>query len=175
MKVLGAARRAFSVLAANPVIFVGSSVVSGFGFVLILAQSLGRVGIALSYGSILVNPFLMGGLYGAVEIALERSPRIDDLVSEAKTNYVDLLVVTLLVAALSFVAVFALVIAAAFVGIGYVALTSALLPSVRGSVLVFAPLVPFYLLFVIALVLAYAVFQFFDVAVVVDDETALDA
>lgn len=174
MGALSAARHAASTLGRNPVLFVVAAAFAVVQVPQILLQWVGLplVASVFNIATVVVTPFLIGGIYGMAWEGLDGTTSLGTFWRSGRENYVRLLVASIFFALVVFVI--------AFVGtflVVLVALFTAGAASLEGGVGAGALLVPALVALAIALVVlvAAALLQFYEAAIVVDDEDVLDS
>ena len=174
MSAIAALSTAASALRQNPVIFAVALLFSVVSSVSILLQFLGGVlEIAWYVVWFVTWPFLLGGFIGLIHEGLGGRASLDTFVEDGKSNYVRLLLATILFAigmvGLVFAGMIAFIIVAVFGGVSAMALEGG---AVLGARLLMIALV---LIGMLIYLLLFAAIQFYDVAIVVSGAGAVQS
>lgn len=174
MGAISAAKHAGSALARNPILFLVATAFAIVQLPQILLQwsGLPLVASLLNLATVVVVPFLIGGIYGMAEEGLDGTTSLTTFVRAGRENFVSLLVAAIFFALAVFVVAFVAIIVVVFVTLLTVGISG-----IEGGVSPTALVVPalvgfaFFLLY-----LATVVFlQFYEAAIVVDDADVLDS
>ncbi|WP_257300025.1 hypothetical protein [Haloarchaeobius sp. FL176] len=174
MGAISAAKHAGSALARNPILFLVATAFAIVQLPQILLQWSGfpLVASLLNLATVVVVPFLIGGIYGMAEEGLDGTTSLTTFVRAGRENFVSLLVAAIFFALAVFVVAFV-----AIIVVGFVTLLTVGISGIEGGVSPTALVVPalvgfaFFLLY-----LATVVFlQFYEAAIVVDDADVLDS
>ena len=174
MGAISAAKHAGSALARNPILFLVATAFAIVQLPQILLQwsGLPLVASLLNLATVVVVPFLIGGIYGMAEEGLDGTTSLTTFVRAGRENFVSLLVAAIFFALAVFVVAFV-----AIIVVGFVTLLTVGISGIEGGVSPTALVVPalvgfaFFLLY-----LATVVFlQFYEAAIVVDDADVLDS
>ncbi|MFD1645329.1 DUF7847 domain-containing protein [Haloarchaeobius litoreus] len=174
MGAISSAKHAGSTLARNPILFVAATAFAVVQLPQILLQWTGLPFVASLFNlvTVVVVPFLIGGIYGMAEEGLDGTTSFGTFWRAGRENYVSLLVAAIFFALVVFVV--------AFVGILVLLFVTALtvgLTGLQGGVSPVALILPGLVgLALFVLYLATVVFlQFYEAAIVVDDADVLDS
>lgn len=167
--------RALNALRRNPVLFLA-------GFIIIIPSTivalLGSVSVIVYWIALLLSylliPFLLGGFYGMAEESLEDTTELGTLITRGKEKYLPLLV--------SFVGFFAIMFAVgvvlgiAFAIIAVIGILATANPATgaglsTSGILLLAII---YLLFLLLILIPVAIFQFFDVGIVIGGDSIVE-
>lgn len=174
MGALSSAKHAGSTLARNPILFLAATVFAIVQLPQILLQWVGLPLVASLFNlvTVVVVPFLIGGIYGMAAEGLDGTTSFDTFWRAGRENYVSLLVAAIFFALVVFVVVFVAVIVLVFVTVLTVGVSG-----LEGGISPTALLVPGLVGFAFLLLyLATVVFlQFYEAAIVVDDADVLDS
>ncbi|WP_440990117.1 DUF7847 domain-containing protein [Haloarchaeobius baliensis] len=174
MGAISSAKHAGSTLARNPILFLVATVFAVVQLPQILLQWTGLPFVASLFNlvTVVVVPFLIGGIYGMAEEGLDGTTSVDTFWRAGRENYVSLLVAAIFFALVVFVVVFVAVVVLVFV-----TLLSVGAAGLEGGVSPAALVVPGLVgLALFVLYLATVVFlQFYEAAIVVDDADVLDS
>ncbi|WP_248898186.1 hypothetical protein [Haloplanus halobius] len=174
MAVLKALRQTPSTLRHNPILFVPVLVILLFQIPQLVLQAVNPliasiVSMILSLALLFVMPFFQAGIVGMADEALDGQTSLDSFLREGKSNYVSVLVASLVLVAVNFTIGFVAFFVAIFGGFALFSDTSG---GVGTATLVILGLI------VALLVLAYLLFaffvQFYSQAIVIDDLGAVD-
>lgn len=171
MGAVSALGTAAGTLRRNPVIFAGVFVLSVVGSLTTIGQIWGGLAaLGLGFATLLLSPFLTGGVLGMAEEATAGRTSLSTLLSQGAANYVTLLLATLIQVVLFvlFGVLWAIVMVALVLGGGF-ALGS--VGSGPGGVFGIGLIVGGLLSFLVFLIPIYFL-QFYDVAIVVSDTGA---
>lgn len=174
MGALSSARHAGATLVRNPVLFLAAAAFAVIQIPQILLQAGGFTFVASFYNivTVLVTPFLVGGVYGMAREGLDGTTSFDTFLREGRENYVSLLVAAIFFALVVFVVAFVGIFAVVFVTILSVGV-SGLENGVSAGALVLPGLVA--LAFLVVYLLTVVFLQFYEAAIVVDDADVLDS
>ncbi|MFC4405770.1 DUF7847 domain-containing protein [Haloarchaeobius iranensis] len=174
MGAISAAKHAGSTLARNPILFLVATAFAIVQLPQILLQWSGLPIVAslFNLATVVVVPFLIGGIYGMAEEGLDGTTSLATFVRAGRENFVSLLVAAIFFALVVFVVVFVAVVVLAFVTVLTVGVSG-----VQGGVSPTALIVPGLVGFAFLLLyLATVVFlQFYEAAIVVDDADVFDS
>lgn len=169
-----------SALRRNPIILAATFISAFLGSLSLIGQALGPLASIALGGfsfiiSILLTPFLVGGTVGMSAEALTGRTRLDTFLSEGKSNYVSLLGAYLLLFVTIFAVAFLFGVFAFVLMIAGVAVMSSGGGAAGGAAGLGVGIVALVVVLLAALVMLAVGFfiQFFDVAIVVSDESAL--
>ena len=174
MGALSSAKHAGSTLARNPILFLAATVFAVVQLPQILLQWTGLPIVASLFNlvTVVVVPFLIGGIYGMAAEGLDGRTSFETFFSAGRENYVSLLVAAIFFALVVFVVVFVAVLVLTVLTVISVGVSG-----LEGGVEPGALLVPAVVgLLFLLLYLATVVFlQFYEAAIVVDDADVLDS
>jgi len=174
MGAISSAKHAGSTLARNPILFLAATVFAVVQLPQILLQWSGLPIAASLFNlvTVVVVPFLIGGIYGMAAEGLDGTTSVGTFFSAGRENYVSLLVAAIFFALVVFVVVFVAVVVLVFVTVLSVGVSG-----IEGGVSTTALLVPGLVGFAFLLLYLAAVvsLQFYEAAIVVDDADVLDS
>jgi hypothetical protein len=174
MGAISAAKHAGSTLARNPILFLVATAFAIVQLPQILLQWSGLPLLAslFNLATVVLVPFLIGGLYGMAAEGLDGTTSLTTFVRAGRENFVSLLVAAIFFALVVFVVVFVAVLVLVFVTVLTIGVSG-----VQGGVSPAALVVPGLVGFAFLLLyLATVVFlQFYEAAIVVDDADVLDS
>jgi hypothetical protein len=179
MAAIASLRRALGALAGSPVLFLGGL---ALGLVLLPQSAAQLAGVPLvptllQVLTFFVTPFVVAGLIGMADEALEDGTAFSTLTTVGRERYVPLLFGNLIQFAIA--AVFGIVVAivavvfAVVVGVSAVGAAGGFNPAAVGGGVVVLAVVVFGVLLLAYLLVAFVI-QFYSVAIVVDELGAID-
>jgi hypothetical protein len=173
MAVLKALRQTPSALQRNPILFVPVLVILLFQIPQLVLQAINPlvasvVSMVISLVFIFIMPFFQAGIVGMADEALDGQTSLESFVREGKSNYVSILVVSLVLVAVNFALGFVAFFVAIFGGFAAYSDTG----GVAIGVLVIIGLI--VALVVLAYLLVIFFVQFYSQAIVLDDLGATD-
>jgi hypothetical protein len=174
MGAISAAKHAGSTLARNPILFLVATAFAIVQLPQILLQwsGLPLVASLFNIATVVVVPFLIGGIYGMAEEGLDGTTSFTTFLRAGRENFVSLLVAAIFFALAAFVVAFVAVLVLVFVTVLTVGVSG-----VQGGVSPAALIIPglvglaFFVLYLATVVLL----QFYEAAIVVDDADVLDS
>ncbi|WP_256300278.1 DUF7847 domain-containing protein [Haloarchaeobius salinus] len=174
MGAISSAKHAGSTLSRNPILFLAATVFAVVQLPQILLQWTGLPIVASLFNlvTVLLVPFLIGGIYGMAYEGLDGTTSLATFWRAGRENYVSLLVAAIFFALAVFVVVFVAVVVLTFLTIFSVGVSG-----LEGGVSPGALLVPGVvgLLFLLLYLAAVVSLQFYEAAIVVDDADVLDS